>query len=132
MITRALVVRKNWLDLIFDQGKIWEMRSQSTKIRGRIGLIEAGSGLIVGETTLVDCLPALDESGAQSSIDKHQVNDLSLLEKWKYPWVLDGSVRYQEPIRYTHPPGAVIWVKLQDLSRPLQINAALNNLVCPS
>ncbi len=51
-MTRALIIRKEHLTNIFDNGKVWEMRSSKTNARGRIGLIEAGSGLIVGETFL--------------------------------------------------------------------------------
>ncbi|GAF99913.1 unnamed protein product, partial [marine sediment metagenome] len=29
-----------------------------------------------------------------------------------YAWVLEKAKRYDEPIPYTHPLGAVIWVKL--------------------
>ena len=49
---RALIIQKPWVDLILDNIKIWEMRSTKTNVRGKIGLIEAGSGLIVGEAIL--------------------------------------------------------------------------------
>lgn len=132
-ITRALIVRREHLDNIFDNGKIWEMRSTKTNVRGRIGLIEAGSGLIVGETFLVDCLDPLkyradgrfvtdnktegDTFGqylakVEHTYPLHQVKDLDLLNKWNTPWVLEGSFRYKFPISYKHPAGAVIWVKL--------------------
>ncbi len=51
---RALIVRKPWIDLILDEGKDMEMRSRKTKIHGQIGLIEAGSGLIMGEIRMTD------------------------------------------------------------------------------
>lgn len=112
-INRALIIRKEHLTNIFDNGKIWEMRSSKTNVRGRIGLIEAGSGLIVGETFLVDCLdPARTDFSIRVTHPLHQVNDLDLLKKWNTPWVLYGSFRYKFPIPYKHPAGAVIWVKL--------------------
>ena len=42
-------IKKKYLDRILDNGKVWEMRSSKTKITGRIGLIESGSGLIVAK-----------------------------------------------------------------------------------
>lgn len=110
---RALIVQKKWLDMILDGSKTWEMRSTKTKVRGTIGLIEAGSGLIVGSVDIVDC--------SNHPINKlpnykrlHQVEDESLLDKWCYAWVLSNAKRFKEPIPYTHPKGAVIWVKLDN------------------
>ena len=57
---RSLIVKKEWLDLILAGKKPWEMRSTKTKIRGWINLIESGSGLIIGESHLSDCLPAIN------------------------------------------------------------------------
>ena len=109
---RALIIKQQWLPLIFDGEKIWEMRSTSTLVRGRIGLIEAGTGLIVGEANLVDVRPPLSRAEAAATKKYHQVDDLLLLIKWKYPWVLQGARRYETPIAYNHPKGAMIWVKL--------------------
>lgn len=108
-MNRALIVRKEWLDKIFDEGKIWEMRSTKTNVRETVGLIEAGSGLIVGSVTIVNSFRSLFP---QESIHLHKVEDVSLLKKWPYAWVLKNAKRFKEPIPYTHPKGAVIWVKL--------------------
>lgn len=40
---RGLIIRKPWIDYILDGTKVWELRSTRTKIRGEIGLIEAGT-----------------------------------------------------------------------------------------
>ena len=56
MIERALIIKKEHLDKIFDDGKVWEMRTTKTSITGRIGLIESGTGLIIGEATLTGCV----------------------------------------------------------------------------
>jgi hypothetical protein len=112
MITRALIIKKEHLDKIFDNAKLWEMRSTKTNIRGRIGLIEAGSGLIMGEVILEDCGDALVEFQMIGFSHLHQVPDLELLKKWKYPWMLSSAKRYKNPTPYKHPQGAVIWVKL--------------------
>lgn len=108
---RALIVKKEWLDKIFDESKIWEMRTTKTSIRGVIGLIESGTGLIVGEVNLTGC--SLTEIKKHDYYIKyHKVEDLDLLDKWKYAWYFEGAKRYKNPIPYKHPKGAVIWVKL--------------------
>jgi len=110
-IKRALIVKKVWLDKIFDEGKVWEMRTTKTKVRGKIGLIESGSGMIVGEAHLMYCS---DKPIARhpSQLKYHQVEDVELLKKWKYAWGLAFAKRYKEPKPYKHPQGAVIWVNL--------------------
>lgn len=117
-ITRALIIKKEYLDKIFDNNKLWEMRSSKTNIRGRIGLIESGSGLIVGSVTITDCYePLKTKNDALITAHLHQVSDFSLLKKWKYPWVMAHPVRYRYPIPYDHPKGAVIWVNLVKKSK---------------
>ena len=109
---KALIIKKEWLDKIFDEGKIWEMRSTKTKIRGNILLIESGSGTVVGEAELLDCLPPIDIHNTNLFFDRHQVGDIRLLQKWKYPWVLNVAKRYKTPVPYNHPKGAVVWVNI--------------------
>lgn len=87
------------------------MRSTNTRIRGKIKLIEAGSAHVVGECRLVDAFPVSPEL-ARERIDVHQVEDLSLLKKWRYAWQLDDVKPYASPEPYRHPQGAVIWVSL--------------------
>jgi len=113
VIKRALIIKKEHLDKIFDSGKIWEMRSGMTHITERIGLIESGSGLIMGEVDLDGTgYPIQSKVDAALNCDKHQVDNLDLLKKWKWPWLLANPNRYPSPVPYNHPKGAVIWVKL--------------------
>lgn len=108
---KGLIIRKYWLDKIFDEGKTWEMRSSRTRVRGKIGLIEASSGLIVGEANLIGCsdIPIKPNN---EYYDKHKVEDTELLKIWKYAWIIEDAKRYPNPIPYQHPKGAVIWVRL--------------------
>jgi len=108
---RALIIRKFWLDKIFDEGKIWEMRSTKTNVTGKIGLIESGTGLIIGEANLIGC-SHIPIKPNDKYFDKHKVEDTELLIKWRYPWILSDAKRYDNPIPYKHKKGAVIWVKL--------------------
>lgn len=110
-MAKGLIIRKEWLDKIFNSGKHWEMRSTHTNQRGRIKLIEAGSGMIVGECLLAGSHKVSDHLAAHS-FEAHQVEDLSLLKKWCYAWRLCCVKKYEKPIPYNHPRGAVIWVNL--------------------
>ena len=109
IIHRSLIIREKWLSEILQGNKPWEMRSSKTKIRGRIGLIKAGSGLIVGECTIEDCFGEIQPD--LKYFKYHRVDNVELLKKWKYPWFLSNVIEYDEPIPYEHPKGAVIWVK---------------------
>ena len=112
-MNRALIIKKEHLDKILSGQKVWEMRSTATSICEKIGLIESGSGLIVGECWLLGSLAPLESDYARFiSQELHRVDDLSKLKKWKHPWVIDLAKRYEEPIPYKHPKGAVIWVKI--------------------
>jgi len=112
---RALIVRKEWLDMIFAGAKPWELRSRHTAARGRIGLIEAGSGHIMGAATLTDSIGPLTIEQWRHNEQKHRVpyrGNEHLAEKWNHAWVLDGVEQFTSPIPYRHPQGAVIWVRL--------------------
>lgn len=112
-IERALIVQPCWLSKILSGNKTWEMRSSKTSIRGRVGLIEAGTGLIVGECEIVDALDALPVDEYFDHCEKHMIEpDPYIPSRWKYPWVIKNAIRYDNPIKYNHPKGAVIWVKL--------------------
>lgn len=110
---RALIVRQPWIDLILSGKKTWEMRSKPTKVRGLIGLIEQGTGLIVGECNIVES-DSIKLSTIEYGLhyDYHRVGDSGLLDKWCYAWVLESAKRYDNPITYSHPKGAVVWVRI--------------------
>lgn len=109
---KALIIKKHWLDLILSGEKTWEMRSRKTNIRGRIFLIESGSGLIKGGCELVGC-KLTDYATIMHYIDKHKVPDADLLKKWNVAWIIENAYRLSEPIPYDHPKGAVVWVNVQ-------------------
>ena len=118
-ITRGLIIRQPWIGRILDGSKTWEMRSAPTKVRGRIALIEQGSGTIVGECCIVGCpQPSIP---IERFTAWHQVYNRDLLKKWRHPWELEQVKRYDKPIPYKHPQGAVVWVDLEkagvDLSK---------------
>ncbi len=112
-ITRALIIKKHWLDLILSGEKTWEIRGSNTNVREKIGLIESGSGMVVGECELIDSIK-LDNDLFEKNKDKHcidsSLHDISY--KTPHVWILKNAKRYDKPIPYKHPQGAVIWVKL--------------------
>jgi hypothetical protein len=116
MPTRGLVIAEPWISEILAGRKTWEMRTKATDIRGRIGLIRKGSGLVVGTVELVDSLPALNAVDLAAHERRHGVSlerqAHMLAGGWVVPWVLRGARAFLPPIRYVHPPGAVIWVTL--------------------
>ncbi|EOV0133021.1 TPA: ASCH domain-containing protein [Vibrio parahaemolyticus] len=112
-VNKGLIIDTPWIDLILDGKKCWEMRSTGTQYRGHVALIKKGTGNIVGLSVLVDSLPSLPDKELMSFYHNHQVNyaERPDLIKWNTPWVLNETKRI-EPIPYTHPRGAVIWVNL--------------------
>lgn len=110
-IKRALIVRKPYADLIVTGAKPWELRSRKVNIRGRIGIIQAGSGLIIGEVDLIGWheYSYLNLVNAKMM---HLVDDHKMLRKWPIAWVLENPLKYETPVKYVHPPGAQSWVKL--------------------
>jgi hypothetical protein len=117
-VTHGLVIDQPWVSLIADRKKTWEMRTRPTKLRGWIGLIEKGTGTVIGMACLKGSLPALSRQAHHLHFKKHRVPHGSDGRKYhgKYltPWVLSGSFRLPRPIPYQHPPGAVTWVKFSD------------------
>jgi hypothetical protein len=87
------------------------MRSSRTNVTGKIGLIESGTGMIVGEAEIIGCSKS-PVPKRKDLIKYHKVEDLELLDKWKWAWFISKANRYDNTIPYKHPRGAVIWVKI--------------------
>lgn len=127
--TKALVIDQPWIGHILSGDKVWEMRSQTTHLRGWIGLIEKGSGHVVGVAELLDSLPPLDRAAMLASHDKHRIPadmvSQGQVDKWHTPWVLGQARRLASPVAYVHAPGAVVWVNLDEaVSRAIAAQVA--------
>ena len=109
---KGLIIKQPWIDYILNGDKIWEIRGCKTKIRGKIELIQSGSGLVVGCCEIVDCVQlSLEEY--KTNIKKHCVRNTEILPYNKtFAWVLKNPTRYKNPKKYKHPKGAIIWVNL--------------------
>ncbi len=111
--SRGLIIRQPWIGMILDGEKHWEMRSRPTLVRGRIALIQAGTGLIVGEAFLSGSPTNYTSGHIMHEYSRHRVDDALLLEKWRFPWILHVVEKYDTPVPYNHPAGAVVWVDLE-------------------
>ncbi len=113
----ALVIREPWIDMIFMEKdpKDWEIRGCWTSKRGRILLAKSGTNTIVGETEIIDCIE-LDTVDFIFNENHHKIPKEKHKNKLPYPhtyaWVFKHSIRYEKPVDYDHPRGAVIWVNI--------------------
>lgn len=95
---KGLIVREPYASQILSGEKTNEFRGRPTKIRGRIAIIPAGSGMVAGTVDLVDCTGP--HAGGRPNGDK------------TYRYILKNPVKFKKPKAYKHPNGAVIWVNL--------------------
>jgi hypothetical protein len=114
-MTRGLLIRHPLIDMILDGKKTWEIRGSRTAVRGMIGLIPSGSGTICGVCEVVDCAGPLSAEMFRKNAAKAGMRP-SEARLGHYPityaWVLANPKRLRKPVPYSHPSGAVIWVKL--------------------
>ena len=113
---KGLIIRSPWTEEILSGRKIWEIRGSRTSARGRIALILAGSGTVIGFCDLIDVVGPLTIENLQSQELKHRI-PVALIQnclpyKKTFAWVVANPARLCEPIRYIHPRGAIIWVNL--------------------
>ena len=114
---RGLVIRRPYVDWILAGTKTWEIRSSATKIRGRIALIAGGTGTVVGTCELIEVrgplsIADLAANARKLNTPRAEISSHLYYGDHTYAWVLTAVRRFRTPVRYRHPPGAVIWVKL--------------------
>ena len=112
---KGLIIKEAWIDLILDGRKTWEIRGRQTNKREKIGIIQSGTGTVIGTVDLVDCI-ALYNGMYYEGWDKHYYGPKALSHllpyKKTYAWVFANAVRFDKPEPYVHPKGAIIWVDL--------------------
>jgi hypothetical protein len=117
-LMKGLLIRSPWIEKILEGRKIWEIRGSNTNIRGRIGLIRSGTGLVIGTCDLVDVKGPLSITELRRHVRNHLIplDWLSggLPYQNTYAWVLRDAKALPQPLPYNHPQGAVIWVKLAE------------------
>lgn len=114
---RALIIRKPWSEHILNLEKTWELRGKKTNIRGAVALIEGGSGKIVGVFNLYDCSAPLSRDERVNAANEGKILECEIDEDMYdnvYAWKLQDIIRFETPVNYKHPSGAVIWVTLTE------------------
>jgi hypothetical protein len=114
MALSGLVIRAPYVWQILDGVKKWEIRGTRTRKRGRIALILAGSGTVVGFCDLVDVVGPLTLDELQRTRHLHLSEADELPYRRTFAWVMANPTSLPDPIRYRHPSGAVIWVSLPE------------------
>lgn len=116
---RGLIIHSEPINDILAGRKTWEIRGKRTHIRETIGLIEKGTGTVVGLCELVDCIGPLSLAGMRRNVSKHRI-PLAHLRSRKnhyktiYAWVLKKPRRLKPPVPYRHKSGVIIWHPLPD------------------
>ena len=90
---KCLFVKPPFAGYIVDGVKSLEYRTQYTRIRGRIGIIESGTGTVIGDAELYACWESLKHDGI-----------------WQ--WVLSNARRYHTAVPFEHKKGAMVWINL--------------------
>jgi hypothetical protein len=109
---KALVIKPEPMKKILSGSKCWEVRRGRCQIRGLVGLIESGSGTVVGVAELTDCVGPLTRDLRIRNARKIGVSIETAAEPWPrglYAWVLRNRRRLSRPVRYKHPNGIVRW-----------------------
>jgi uncharacterized protein YcnI len=111
---QALIIQPYWLNQIYHYEKRWEMRSTKTNKRGTFGYIEQGSGLITGQFDLIDSLEGIPLNEYDDYFAMHRIpaDKVDLHKKYPFPWVMENVIKFDVPVEYKHPQGAVIWVNI--------------------
>ena len=129
--SHALVIKDTWCNKIFGLSKVWEIRGSQTRRRGRVCIARSGVAELIGEVTLVDCIPVgrlengelvpwsalevdqLNFIGSPRNSLKHCIEDLSTVKYRKvYAWVLEERTAYVKPLPYTFKRGSVVWRRI--------------------
>lgn len=114
---KGLVIDEPWIGKILRREKTWEMRKTACHQRGQVALIRKGSGLVMGVADVVDSRAPIATRGAYADAEPfHGIppdrQERAFADGWTSPWVLAEARPLASPVRYQHPPGAVIWVNL--------------------
>lgn len=110
---KAFIVKEHWGNLILDGVKPREIRGTGTQIRGRVGVIFSGTGMIFGSVEVVESSLLMKDDFEKFGECHHVPGKFEELPyRSPHVWHLEDAVRFAEPIPYTHPRGAVIWVNL--------------------
>lgn len=113
----GLLIRSPFIDWILAGSKTWEICGSSTANRGRIALIQSGSGTVIGVADLVGAVGSLTRRELAAKARKLGLKKPGTLEPLPYrktfAWVPKNARTLKTPVRYRHPSGCIIWVNLE-------------------
>lgn len=125
----ALLVHKQWADLILDGTKVWELRNRPTTKRCVIGLAITGTSCLYGECTITGCahVAQRNQNGVlipvygnehlfvelEENVQKHRVCPSSITYNQVFAWTISEPKRYERPVPFKFPSGAVTWIDLR-------------------
>lgn len=117
---RGLIVRDPYASQLLDGEKVWEIRGRPTQIRGPVVIVKQGSGRAFGTAELVRVLGPLDidDLVGAPEVPEQERDELKrdgLPYRNTYAYVFTNPQRFESPVPYQHPNGAVTWVRLPDL-----------------
>ena len=92
---KCLIVRPPFAEYIVNGTKSVEYRKRKTNVRGRIGIIEAGTSKVIGDVYLYDC---------------NYNPDIYLWE-----WCFASYRKFLEPITIQRKKGAIVWEEISDI-----------------
>lgn len=109
-----LLVKDPHATNILTGNKLVEIRGQrTTKVDERVGIAISGTKHVYGEVTIKGVI-AFDETTWEkfrwAHLSECSFNEICKTYKQPYGWIMLDHVMYDEPKKYYHPPGAVIWV----------------------
>lgn len=117
IIKKALIIDSPWIEKILAGEKVWEMRSTRSSHRGHFGLIQKGSGRVIGIASLDNVSGPYNNKELENYFHFHHVG-ADLYErkdyKWRYAWELSSAKKLGSPVNYQHKNGAVTWVDLDE------------------
>ncbi len=116
---KALLIKSPHIEKILSGKKTWEIRGSRTHLKGKIALIQSGTGLIVGTAELIGCEGPLKKDDFAKNYKKLGVSRSIAFSGSSYDrphaWILKNAKKLRRPIPYKHPVGAIIWIDLTKL-----------------
>ena len=108
---RVLTIKPQWLRLILEGKKTWEIRSNDLKQLGPVHLSASGTNDIVATCEVSQCV-RLTPGIFYDSIAKHRLSELGKVKHENpYAWVLTDEKRLDLPLVYKHKISAVMFTR---------------------
>ena len=116
MFVPGLCIKPEWVSRILAVDKTMELRgTRPTNNLGRIiYLIRSGpSRAVVGRARLARCVGPMSLEDLENTQGAHCAGDFVDPPYPKtYGWVIEEVVAFDAPLEYSHPLGAITWVRL--------------------